>query len=234
MECSKAVATILTSYVRGDDKILDVGCGGGHYLRSLRRILQVPFKYTGVDRTPEFLEVAHRAWGGYSDVSFHQADIYSLPFQDNEFDIVICNDLLYHLPSVVKPVSELIRVARRLVMARTLVGARSFRVQEVYSSQFWPGAEDVDPSEEFTDEGEPRSFVYLNTYSKDYLTAIIRRSVPSAHIEYVPDTFFDPGAIERSVSEWKNPNPTRIIGGHQVIGQIIVPYHYVKIHKAAQ
>ena len=231
MECSKAVANILTSHVRTGDKILDVGCGAGHYLRSLRKTLKVPFSYTGADRTEQFLEAARKAWFDTPDTAFRHADIYNLPFADNEFDVVISNDLLYHLPSVVKPLSELIRVAKRFIMVRTLIGERSFRVQEVYSSKFWPGAEDVDPGDEFTDDGVPRSFVHLNIYSKDYFTAVIRRRLPEAPIEYVKDNFFDPNAIERSVSEWQNPNPTRILGGNQVIGYIIVPYHFVKIHK---
>src|SRR5438876_5752222 len=122
MECSKAAAELLKSHARSGDKILDVGCGGGHYLRSFRRLLEVHFSYTGLDATPAFLEIAEQAWAGSKDVAFQLGDIYALPFKDDEFDIVVCNDVLYHLPSIVKPVSELLRVARRFVQLRTLIG----------------------------------------------------------------------------------------------------------------
>lgn len=229
MESSKAAAALLRDRVRAGDAVLDVGCGGGHYLRSLRRLVPVPFTYTGVDATPDFLEVARRAWQDAPDVTFLQGDVFVLPFEDGQFDVVMANNVLYHLPSIVRPVAELLRVARRLVLARTLIGVRSFRVQEVFSSAFFPGS-DVDPADEFTDEGEPRSFAYLNIYSRAYFGAVVRRADPTAAVEYVEDTFYDAGAIERSAGgEWQNPNPTRILGGRQVIGDIVMPYHFVLI-----
>ncbi|NQW04402.1 MAG: class I SAM-dependent methyltransferase, partial [Acidobacteria bacterium] len=80
MESSKAAAMLLQDHVASGDAILDVGCGGGHYLCSLHRVIQVPFTYTGLDATPDFLEFAHRAWDGAPGVSFQPGDIYDLPF----------------------------------------------------------------------------------------------------------------------------------------------------------
>jgi len=231
MESSKAAAALLRDYIKPGDAVLDVGCGGGHYLRSLRRLIEVPFTYTGVDATRDFLDVARLAWKGTPGVVFRQGDIYNLPFETGEFDVVICNNVLYHLPNINRPLAELMRVARRVVIARTLIGDRSFRVQEVFSSAVLPRSE-VPPDDEFTDEGEPRSFDYLNIYSKTYFTAAVRRADPKASVQYIEDKFFDPEAIERSAGEdWKNPNPTRILDGRQVIGYIIVPYHFVIMEK---
>jgi len=231
MECSKAAAELLKPHVRAGDKILDVGCGGGHYLRSFRRVIPVPFSNPGPDATPDLPEAGKKAWGGANNVTFELGDIYDLPFRDSESDVVVCHDLLYHLPSITKPISELLRVAKRLVQLRTLVGSRSFRVQEVYSSKFFPGADDIDPSGEFADNGEPRSFAFLNIHSKDYFASVIERACPGAGVEYIKDSFFDPKAIEASATEWDNPNPTRIVDGQQVIGYVIMPYHFVQIWK---
>ena len=231
MESSKAVASLIAQYARPGDSILDVGCGGGHYLRSLRLHLGVPFTYTGVDATQDFLDVAQRAWEGTSNVRFLKGDIYDLPFGDGEFDIVTCNNLLYHLPSIVIPISELVRVARRVVVARTLVGDRSFRIQEILSAATMNGST-IDPKDEFTDDGEPRSFAYLNIYGRAYLGGVLERIAPGCGTEYIEDVFFDPVAIERSASgEWNNPNPTRILGGKQVIGYIVMPYHFLVVKK---
>ena len=228
MESSKAAATLLSGEIRSGDSVLDVGCGGGHYLTSMRKLIQVPFSYVGVDATEDFLDAARRAWNDTPDVDFRKGDIFNLPFADNEFDVVMCNNVLYHLPSVVKPLSELIRVARRLVLIRTLVGERSYRVQRVASSAVDP-LSDVDPWDEFTDDGEPRSFAYYNIYARHYLNGVFSRVAPEAKIEYMEDIWFDPKAFERK--DWEKSNPTRILEGKQVSGYIILPYHFVTIRK---
>lgn len=233
MESSKAAAALLKAHVRPGDRVLDVGCGGGHYLRSLRKVIRVPFSYTGVDATPLFIDTARRAWKGDPGAKFLVGDIFDLPFDDGDFDLVLCNNVLYHLPRLVRPMEELLRVTRRLLQARTLVGTRSYRIQEVFSSAFY--ATDVAPEEEFEDDGEPRSFSYLNIHSRRYFEGVVRRFQPDARVEYIEDTFFDPRAIERSARrEWKNPNPTYMLGGKQVSGYIVLPFHFVKVHKPAR
>lgn len=232
MESSKAAATLLSDQIRPGDSVLDVGCGGGHYLRSLRRLIQTPFSYVGVDATEGFLDAARRAWNGTPDVVFREGDIFNLPFDNNEFDVVMCNNLLYHLPSVVGPLAELFRVARRLILIRTLVGDQSYRIQRVDSSAVKPGS-DINPVDEFADDGEPRSFAFYNIYARHYLDGVFARVTPDAKIEYLEDVWFSPEAIERSATkDWKSkPNPTRMLDGKQVSGYIILPYHFVMIHK---
>ncbi len=62
MESSKAAANLLQKEVVQGDSILDVGCGAGHYLRSLHAQIKVDFQYTGVDATKESVEAAKRVW----------------------------------------------------------------------------------------------------------------------------------------------------------------------------
>lgn len=42
-----------------------------------------------------------------------KADICSLPFQDNEFDIIFCNHVLEHIPNDTKAMQELYRVLKK-------------------------------------------------------------------------------------------------------------------------
>ena len=41
-----------------------------------------------------------------------KADICNLPFQDNEFDMILCNHVLEHIPNDTKPMHELYRVMK--------------------------------------------------------------------------------------------------------------------------
>jgi SAM-dependent methyltransferase len=61
-------------------KVLDAGCGYG-------RLSQWFDDYTGVDFSPDFLELARQMNPGRT---FIQADLKALPFKDDEFDWAIC------------------------------------------------------------------------------------------------------------------------------------------------
>lgn len=229
MECSKAVATILAPELEAGDSVLDVGCGVGHYLRSLRKRIRTPFSYTGVDATARYIDLAKRAWRSDSQVSFLVGDVFALRFADCKFDVVMCNNVLHSLPSIVQPVHELVRVARKLVVLRALIGDRSFRIQEVFSTATHPSRE-VPAEREFADDGEPASFGYLNIYSKRYMCGVVRRAAPAGTIELIEDRFFDGDAINRSAESEGLPNPTRVIDGRQVFGdQIIQPWCFVVV-----
>jgi SAM-dependent methyltransferase len=76
------------------------GCGDG----AVASTLAAP-EVVCVDVSPAAVEAA-RARGLEARV----ADIQELPFADGEFDVVICNHVLYHLPDLDAGVRELARV----------------------------------------------------------------------------------------------------------------------------
>lgn len=232
MESSKAAANILQKEIVAGDSILDVGCGAGHYLRSLQGRIKVDFQYTGVDYTKEFVDAAKKVWEQDSKSSFHVGSIYDLPFKDNEFDVVMCNNVVLHLPSIVKPIAELSRVARRFILIRTLIGDKSFRVQEVFSKDTWPFSS-VPTKQEFDDSGEPVSFGFHNIYSRGYFESVVHRTDPNADIELIEDTFFDPDALNKSADFEGLPNATRHINGMQVFGYLLTPWYFAKIRPGA-
>lgn len=233
MESSKAVASLMKNLVRAGDHILDVGCGAGHYLRSLQRELEVPFVYTGVDATPHYIELARLAWEDVDTVSFEVGDIFSLNYSGSAYDIVMSCNVLLHLPSIQIPLHELVRVAGRHILLRTLVGERSFRIQEVYSPETHPrrfrGASDED---EFDENGEPRYFHYFNIYSRAYIEKLLSKMPEVVDYEIFPDNFYDPDNISSEMYPHAPPDKTQIVGGWQVNGYILQPWHFVRITKS--
>ena len=89
--------------------LLDVGDGTGEMLRMLAAA-RPEARYSGIDISPKMVETAGKKLGGAADLQ--QGDAENLPFGDNSFDIVICNDSFHHYPDPGKALSEFMRVLR--------------------------------------------------------------------------------------------------------------------------
>lgn len=71
------------------ERVLDVGCGNGHYLAQLR---SWNVAATGCDLSQGMLDVA-RATGA----TLVNADVTRLPFAASAFDVVLAPHMLYHV-----------------------------------------------------------------------------------------------------------------------------------------
>ncbi|MGI6455529.1 MAG: class I SAM-dependent methyltransferase [bacterium] len=91
------LARTFEAYLRG--RILDVGCDQA-YLKTLIPELD----YCGVDIA------------GNPDIQLNLEQIERLPFDDNQFDCVVCNDVLEHLDNFHFVFGELLRVSRKYVI----------------------------------------------------------------------------------------------------------------------
>lgn len=83
-------------------RVLDAGCGDGVFARAVAAPVVI-----GVDNAEAMVE---RARGRGVDARL--ASIESLPFDDAEFDVVVCNWVLNHLGELDRGVRELARVVR--------------------------------------------------------------------------------------------------------------------------
>jgi ubiquinone/menaquinone biosynthesis C-methylase UbiE len=231
MESAKATARKLKEEIRPDESILDVGCGVGHYLPSFKRLLDVPFYYTGIDSTECYIERAREAFANQNNVRFDVGDIYNLPYADEVYDVVVCCNLLLHLPTIEQALHELCRVARRFVLIRTLVGERSFIVKEVRKCPSGAGHSN-DCCDEFDEFGEPKSFCYYNIYSFDYLKRLLTRCHGLRSFEILPDLDFAAEKICSDESMALLPScKTKIVEDIQLMGYLVLPWSFIMIIK---
>jgi 2-polyprenyl-3-methyl-5-hydroxy-6-metoxy-1,4-benzoquinol methylase len=119
-------------------RILEFGSGRGEFSVELaRRGASV----TGLEIGPELVKLAGRVAevNGVSDCFFRQGSITALPFADQEFDAVVGNAILHHLPTqgVVAAVSE---------AHRTLAdGGTAFFVEPFENSRLFDFAQNLVP-----------------------------------------------------------------------------------------
>jgi SAM-dependent methyltransferase len=94
---------------------LDVGCGAGHWGRTVLSLLPPAATLVGVDREPRFLELAREQAGarGLTErLSFAPGTAEALPFPDDSFDLVTCQMVLIHVAEPDAALREMIRVTR--------------------------------------------------------------------------------------------------------------------------
>lgn len=90
-------------------KVLDVGCGTGELMSQV--ILEDSSReVVGIDLSEEMIKVAKMKIKDKGKLILGDAE--NLPFQDNYFDIVYCNDSFHHYPQPMKALSEMNRVLK--------------------------------------------------------------------------------------------------------------------------
>lgn len=108
----RIAAALIRSYpgFRPGAAVLDAGCGTGASLSWARTELRAS-SIAGIDISPYAIEFCHRR--GLDDVS--TGSVLDLPFEDARFDVVLCWDVLQHLPTDggdVRALRELRRVLK--------------------------------------------------------------------------------------------------------------------------
>jgi len=92
--------------------VLDVGIGGGYIYRKLKE--RNSLRCFGIDIS---LEMVKKSGTGTACVS----DVSNLPFNSEEFDLVLATDLIEHIKadSFKESVSEIVRVAKKYILVNS-------------------------------------------------------------------------------------------------------------------
>jgi ubiquinone/menaquinone biosynthesis C-methylase UbiE len=92
--------------------ILDAPCSGGVTIRRLRPEQQV--RYVALDTSPAMLQRARSRVSPqhHGNVEFVEGDMEQMPFDDGEFDLVVCFGGLHCLPNPAVAVREIARCLR--------------------------------------------------------------------------------------------------------------------------
>lgn len=87
-------------------RILDLGCGNGNVIALLRE--QRPASYYGLDISQSMIREAKKRLG--DQVTLDVGDAEELPYENQSFDLIICNASFHHYPNPQKALKEMKRV----------------------------------------------------------------------------------------------------------------------------
>lgn len=101
------IMTIIQMIPNDVDSLLEVGCGDGRIINNLKNTYE---KICGIDISNEALKTVK--------TPKFKGRIENIPFPVNSFDIVLCSEVLEHLPDTIyeKALKELQRVAKKYIL----------------------------------------------------------------------------------------------------------------------
>ncbi|WP_026512205.1 class I SAM-dependent methyltransferase [Butyrivibrio sp. LC3010] len=130
-------------------KVLELGCGTGSLWMGRDELVDKFGKFVLTDFSEGMLATAKGNLGERKNLEYKQADIQDLPFEDDSFDVVIANSMLYHVPDIMKGISEVRRVLKDDgVFYTATLGENNFT--DILAKWFELGGESFNPNHNFT------------------------------------------------------------------------------------
>lgn len=86
-------------------QILDVGCGGQPYRKYCNHLIYKAHDFGQLDPSSQIIE---KEYGPLDYVS----DISHIPEKDNSFDVILCTEVLEHVPNPIGAIMEMSRLLR--------------------------------------------------------------------------------------------------------------------------
>ncbi len=93
-------------------RILELGCGTGDMWKEHLNLLDNISELVLTDFSKGMLHAAKELLGENNHISYQTVDIQNIPFEDNSFDIVIANMMLYHVPELDQGLTEVRRTLK--------------------------------------------------------------------------------------------------------------------------
>ena len=97
--------------VQAGDRVLDAACGTGVVSRAAAQRVGPTGVVTAVDLNPDMLATAQIVGADVTPaIEFHQADVVALPFDDEQFDVTLCQEAMQFFSDRVSALKEMRRV----------------------------------------------------------------------------------------------------------------------------
>jgi ubiquinone/menaquinone biosynthesis C-methylase UbiE len=107
--------TVNLAQVKPGDCVLEVGCATGSLSLAAKRQAGPTGKVVGIDIIPGMIAVSRdKASQAGLDVTFQSGSIEAIPFPDENFDVVMCSFMIFHMSEKVrnKGIKEIYRVLK--------------------------------------------------------------------------------------------------------------------------
>jgi ubiquinone/menaquinone biosynthesis C-methylase UbiE len=123
--------------IKEDQKLLEIGCGNGATSKHIAK--RYHLNVVGSDVDSEQIQLAQKNLDDIPNIRFLEADATSLPFEDNDFDIVLSFQVLHHISNWLDALEEIERVLKPrgyFICVDTVYPTWSARIAELFKHKY--------------------------------------------------------------------------------------------------
>ena len=141
-------------YIKPADTILDVGCGGGSNVNKLAKVAIEGIVY-GIDYSKVSVDISRKVNRKFIEagrIKIISAEVSSLPFSDNTFDLVTGFEAYYFWPDLINDLKGIYRVLKpggTIVLVNEMYKSLQFKKQNEKWTKF--GIFETHTPEQFKD-----------------------------------------------------------------------------------
>lgn len=93
-------------------RVLEVGCGTGNLWENYAELIDTFSKLVLTDISKGMMDMVKERYAGRKNIHIQAMDVLDMPFEDNSFDIIVANSMLYHISDVDSALENIHRILR--------------------------------------------------------------------------------------------------------------------------
>ena len=149
--------------LKGNERVLDFGCGGGAGSRCLDNLLDKGGHLTCVDISRYWIAKARKRLDKYSNVNCMSGDIRELDISDSSFDVISAIHVVHDIApaerqDIVKTLSQKLRADGLLFIREPVKKSHGMPVEEIRTLLSYAGLNEIEHKETKTE--------YMGKYQK--------------------------------------------------------------------
>jgi ubiquinone/menaquinone biosynthesis C-methylase UbiE len=137
--------------IKEKQNFIEVGCGNGAVSKYIAKKYRL--NVTGTDVDPKMVQLAQENIDEELNIRFFETDATNLPFQDNDFSIVLSFGVMHHIPNWLDALKEIKRVLKPkgyLIYFDMLFPKRLAKIGKLFKHKY--GITTIDELDSFIEE----------------------------------------------------------------------------------
>jgi ubiquinone/menaquinone biosynthesis C-methylase UbiE len=93
-------------------RVLEVGCGTGRLWENYPELINTFSELVLTDISKGMVDIVRESYAGRNNIQIQAMDVLDMPFEENSFDIIVANSMLYHVNDVELALENIHRILR--------------------------------------------------------------------------------------------------------------------------